>query len=133
MTSDTHAHTHVHMDSMYARNMRPRIMHRRGSLNHVDKAQELTCDCRDHGNDGKNEISRNGVTSEKSKRIFRVRLILVDGTDEICTGGRKRGQIETENKREERKRKEGKETKDFRQNGRKTFRNYCSFKGAIAE
>lgn len=62
---------------MYACNMRPRIMHRRGSLNHTDKAQELTCECRDCGNDGKSEIS-NGVTNEKSKRIFRVRLILDD-------------------------------------------------------
>lgn len=79
--------------------MHPRIMHRRGSLNHIDKAQELTCECRDRGSGGgKSEIS-NSVTSEKSKRIFRVRLILVDGTDEIYTGERKRGETVTENER----------------------------------
>lgn len=63
----THAHRH-----MYAHNMHPRIMHRRGNLNHIDKMQELTANVRDRGNDGKSEISRNGVTSEKSKRIFRI-------------------------------------------------------------
>lgn len=116
----THAHTHAHMDNMYARNMHPRIMHRRGNLNHIDKVQELTANVRDRGSDGKSEISRNGVTSEKSKRIFRVRSIRGDGIDEICTEAR----VETRRDRE---------TNDFRQNGRETFRNYCSFEGAITE
>lgn len=71
----THAQIRARIGNMYARNMHPRIMHRRGNLTHIDKVQELTANVRDRGNDGKSEISRNGVTSEKSKRIFRVRSI----------------------------------------------------------
>jgi len=107
------------MDSMYAHNVHSWIMHRRGSLNHIDKAQELTCECHDRGSDGKSEISN--ITSEKFKRIFRVRLILaIHDSDEIYIRKGRENEME-------------KKQTTFVKNGRQTFRTYCSFEDAIAE
>jgi len=50
---------------------------------------------------------------------------------------KKKSQIEMEmkrkKKRERERERERKETNDFCQNGRKTFRIYCSFESAVAE